>query len=37
MGRFFAVQILYPMRPATMKIEMRVVGGSRIDLDIGKS
>jgi hypothetical protein len=37
MGRFFAVQILYPMSPATIKIESRVVEGARIVLEMRKS
>jgi hypothetical protein len=37
MGLFFAAQILYPIRPRMIRMEMRVVGGSRIVLDMGKS
>jgi hypothetical protein len=37
MGRFFAVQILYPRSTATIKIDIRVVGGSRIVFEMGKS
>jgi hypothetical protein len=36
-GLFFAVQILVPIRPAMIRIEMRVIGGSRIVFEIGKS
>jgi hypothetical protein len=37
MGLFLAVQILYPISPAMIKIESRVVGGSKIVLEMGKS
>ena len=36
-GLFFAVQILYPISPAMIRIEIRVVGGSKIVLEMGKS
>jgi hypothetical protein len=36
-GLFFAVQMAYPMSPATIKIEIKVLGGSRIVLEMGKS
>ena len=36
-GFFLAPQILYPISPAMIKMEIRVVGGSRIVLEMGKS